>query len=159
MRSKDNPGDMSSAFHQMLFYTQGPGENGSEADSEERCLNKSCLAVWFTILVIYQSLVTYKSLGIQKTKQPSRQKPEFRVYTQPGRGLLFYYKFPRSVQFYIFISKSEKNIRGVIRQHGYRSIDSYAVGENPKSQYLNMLNYGNNLKITNVFFLHFESSR
>lgn len=72
MRSKDNPGDMSSAFHHMLFYTQGPGENGSEGDSEEKSLSKSCLAVWFTILVIYQSLVTYKSLGIQKTKQPSR---------------------------------------------------------------------------------------
>ena len=57
MRSKDNPGDMSSAFHQMLFYTQGPAENGSEGDSEERPLSKSCLAVWFTILVIYQSLL------------------------------------------------------------------------------------------------------
>ena len=45
MRSKDNPGDMSSAFHHMLFYTQGPGENGSEGDSEEKSLSKSCLAV------------------------------------------------------------------------------------------------------------------
>ena len=35
---------------------------------------------------------------------------------------------------------------------GYRSIDSYAGGENPKSQYLNMLNYGNNLKITKMCY-------